>query len=363
MKFIGFKINTANLQRRISILCSIYRVKNAFSLIQKEKVIFATIMMVYLLFVIGFVCLIKGADWLVVGSATVAKKNNISDLVVGLTIVSMGTSMPELVVNLLASSKGASQIAIGNIIGSNIANILLILGVTSLIYPVEIKKSTLFYEIPYSIFALVIVVFVTNTTLFDSTKNTIGHFDGIILLLFFGLFVSYIIKLARAGRGELIDDIPATDLSNSKAAIFILLGTCGLFLGGQWVIEGAVAIATSIGLSETFVGLTIVAIGTSLPELVTSAVAAYRKNTDIAVANVIGSNIFNLLWVLGISAMIHPLQFDDLINTDMLILLGASCLIFISVVSKHPKNQIGKPTGALFMLSYVGYILFLVWRG
>lgn len=320
-------------------------------------------MAVYLLFVVGFVLLIKGADWLVAGSATIAKKNNVSNLVVGLTIVSMGTSMPELIVNVLASSKDASQIAIGNILGSNIANILLILGVAAFIYPIKIKESTVFSEIPYSIIALLLVAFVANSNLFGSHNNSINQIDGIILMAFFGLFVAYIIRLAKNGSADMIDDIPDEKTTTGKSFLMVLLGMIGLFFGGQWVVNGAIAAAEHFGLSEAFIGLTVVAIGTSLPELVTSAVAAYRKNTDIAMANIIGSNIFNLLWVLGISAIIKPMSFDSSLNADILILLGASCLILFSLVTGKVKNQIGKPTGTLFLLLYLTYVVFLIYRG
>ena len=320
-------------------------------------------MAVYLLFVVGFVLLIKGADWLVAGSATIAKKNNVSNLVVGLTIVSMGTSMPELIVNVLASSKDASQIAIGNILGSNIANILLILGVAGFIYPIKIKESTVFSEIPYSIIALLLVAFVANSNLFGSHNNSINQIDGIILMAFFGLFVAYIIRLAKNGSADMIDDIPDENTTTGKSFLMVLLGMIGLFFGGQWVVNGAIAAAEHFGLSEAFIGLTVVAIGTSLPELVTSAVAAYRKNTDIAMANIIGSNIFNLLWVLGISAIIKPMSFDSSLNADILILLGASCLILFSLVTGKVKNQIGKPTGTLFLLLYLTYVVFLIYRG
>ena len=320
-------------------------------------------MAVYLLFVVGFVLLIKGADWLVAGSATIAKKNNVSNLVVGLTIVSMGTSMPELIVNVLASSKDASQIAIGNILGSNIANILLILGVAAFIYPIKIKESTVFSEIPYSIIALLLVAFVANSNLFGSHNNSINQIDGIILMAFFGPFVAYIIRLAKNGSADMIDDIPDEKITTGKSFLMVLLGMIGLFFGGQWVVNGAIAAAEHFGLSEAFIGLTVVAIGTSLPELVTSAVAAYRKNTDIAMANIIGSNIFNLLWVLGISAIIKPMSFDSSLNADILILLGASCLILFSLVTGKVKNQIGKPTGTLFLLLYLTYVVFLIYRG
>lgn len=321
-------------------------------------------MLVYILFVIGFVLLIKGADWLVAGSASIAKKYNVSDLVIGLTIVSMGTSMPELIVNVLASSKDASEIAIGNVIGSNIANILLILGVAAFIYPLKIKESTVFSEIPYSIIALLLVAFAANAAIVNPDMELmISRFDGFVFLFFFGLFMVYIIKLAREGRADMVEDAPDEMLPMGKSILFVALGMTGLFLGGKWVVDGAVAIASQFGLSEKLIGLTIVAIGTSLPELVTSAMAAYKKNTDIAVANVIGSNIFNLLWVLGLSAVISPMKFDIAINLDIIVLLVASSLIIFSLMTGKAKMQIGKPTGVFFLACYVGYLVFVVMRG
>jgi len=320
-------------------------------------------MLNFFLFVVGFLILIKGADWLVIGSSCIAKKNNISDLVVGLTIVSMGTSMPELLVNILASSKDASEIAVGNILGSNIANILLILGITSFMYPIKVKQSTFNKEIPFSIVALLLVGLVANISFFDNQDNSITHLDGLFLIVFFGLFIAYIIGLAKTERPDLLDEIPDAEMNNGKAALYIILGVIGLFLGGKWVVDGAIEIARLFQLSEAFIGLTIVAIGTSLPELVTSAMAAYRKNTDIAMANVIGSNIFNLLWVLGVSAIISPLNYQPSLNTDMVILLFASALILIGLKNGKPKNQIGKTTGILFLILYVAYLCFLIYRG
>ena len=320
-------------------------------------------MLNFFLFVVGFLILIKGADWLVIGSSCIAKKNNISDLVVGLTIVSMGTSMPELLVNILASSKDASEIAVGNILGSNIANILLILGITSFMYPIKVKQSTFNKEIPFSIVALLLVGLVANISFFDNQDNSITHLDGLFLIVFFGLFIAYIIGLAKTERPDLLDEIPDAEMNNGKAALYIILGVIGLFFGGKWVVDGAIEIARLFQLSEAFIGLTIVAIGTSLPELVTSAMAAYRKNTDIAMANVIGSNIFNLLWVLGVSAIISPLNYQPSLNTDMVILLFASALILIGLKNGKPKNQIGKTTGILFLILYVAYLCFLIYRG
>ncbi|MFY0643863.1 MAG: calcium/sodium antiporter [Bacteroidia bacterium] len=319
-------------------------------------------MMVYILFAIGFVILIKGADILVAGSASIAKKYKVSDMVIGLTIVSMGTSMPELIVNILASSSGSADIAIGNVIGSNISNILLILGVAALIYPLAVNEKSVLSEIPYSLIATLLLAFLANAAFFGDEPSVLSRIDGLILMAFFSLFMIYIIRLIRQGRREMVDDVPDSLLPFGKSVLFVVLGILGLFFGGKWVVEGAIHIASQFGLSEKLIGLTIVAIGTSLPELVTSAVAAYRKSTDIAVANVIGSNIFNLLWVLGISAMIKPMSYDPLINTDIMVLIGATCLIFFSMVIGKP-NSIDRFNGVYFLLAYVGYLVFLIMRG
>lgn len=319
--------------------------------------------MVYLLFVLGFIALIKGADILVEGSASIARKFKVSDIVIGLTIVSMGTSMPELIVNVLASMEGASDIAIGNVIGSNISNILLILGVSALIYPLAISEKTVLSEIPYSLTATLLLAFLANASLFGNPHIAlISRWDGLILMLFFALFMFYILNLVKQGRKTMIEEIPDDILPMPKSFLFVSLGVIGLFFGGKWVVDGAVHIATQFGLSEKLIGLTIVAIGTSLPELVTSAVAAFKKSTDIAVANVIGSNVFNLLWVLGISSLISPLAYDPAINTDILVLIGATCLIVFSMVIGK-ANSIDRFNGVYFVLAYIGYIAFLIIRG
>lgn len=319
-------------------------------------------MLVYVLFVVGFVVLVKGADILVAGSASIAKKYKVSDIVIGLTIVSMGTSMPELLVNIMASSAGSSDIAVGNVIGSNISNILLILGVSALIFPLAINEKTVLAEIPYSLIATLLLAFLANSVVFGNEVASIGRLDAVILLGFFFLFMTYIIQLIKQGRSEFIEAGPEDMLPIPRSVLYIVLGIAGLFFGGKWVVDGAKEIASVFGMSEKLIGLTIVAIGTSLPELVTSAVAAYKKSTDIAVANVIGSNIFNLLWVLGISALIKPLDFDPHINTDIMVLVAATCLIIVSM-AVGKANKIDRFNGILFLLAYATYIVFLIIRG
>lgn len=321
-------------------------------------------MLTYILFFVGFILLIKGADVLVTGATSIAKRYNISDMVVGLTIVSFGTSLPELIINILSSIQGQSELAIGNVFGSNVANLLLILGVAAIICPLPIKKGTILTEIPFSLIATLLVGFLANVALFDNrTELYISRTDGVVLLVFFLLFMAYIYNVAKTNHDDQVEEGSGAPLMPMfKSVVLIVLGAAALFLGGKWVVDGAVMLAQSFGWSESFIGLTVVAIGTSLPELVTSAMAAYRRNIDIAVGNVVGSNIFNLLWILGISAVINPLPFDTLSNADIVMMIFASTLLIIAMpIGK--KNAIDRWNGILFILIYVGYIMYLLQRG
>jgi len=321
--------------------------------------------MVYILFAVGFFVLIKSAGFLVDGASSIAKTYHLSELVIGLTIVSFGTSMPELIVNLLASINGNAEIAVGNVFGSNIANILLILGVAAIIKPIPIQKSIYFTEIPLLLVATFMVGFLANANLFSSTRGlSLSRLDGYMLLFFFGLFMTYIFVISKLKKNNHLnsDELNIKIYSKWKSFLFIIGGLVGLFLGGKWVVDGAVRIAEIFGLSQTFIGLTIVAVGTSLPELVTSAVAAKKGKADIAVGNVIGSNIFNILWILGLSAAITPLPFNVASNTDILMMIFASTLlIFAIIIGKRP--QIDRLEGAVFLLIYIGYIYYLIVRG
>ena len=320
--------------------------------------------MVYVLFAIGFVLLIKGADLLVSGASSIAKKKNIPELIIGLTIVSFGTSLPELIVNLLASFSGSSELAVGNVLGSNIANVLLILGVAAIIKPLPIQRSIYFTEIPISLTATFMVGFLANANLFSQGEGlTLSRFDGSLLLLFFCLFMAYIYVVSKERKEPESSEQSEIDiLPTSKSVLYILGGSIGLFLGGKWVVDGAVEISLYFGLSETFIGLTVVAIGTSLPELVTSAIAAKKGQADMAVGNVIGSNIFNLLWILGLSATIRAIPFNVASNFDLLmVIIASTLLIFSIIVGKKPR--IDRWEGFLFIVAYVGYLAYLVMRG
>lgn len=323
--------------------------------------------MQYFLFFIGFVLLIKGADLLVVGGASIGKKFKLSDLVIGLTIVSFGTSLPELLVNLVASFNGSSELAVGNVLGSNVANVLLILGVSALICPLPINRNTYFSEIPFSLIATLLVGFLANANIEigfvgESTGLYISRFDGYVLLFFFVLFLGYIYIVAKQGNGSSMEADNVSEESWAKSVGYIILGMFGLFYGGQWVVEGAIDVAKQFNMSETFIGLTIVAFGTSLPELVTSIIAASRKNTDIAVGTAIGSNIFNLLWILGISAVIKPLEFYVISNMDLfMIIIASTMLIMAVIIGKRPI--ISRWEGFWFVLAYGLYMVFLINRG
>ncbi|MEH0158400.1 calcium/sodium antiporter [Limibacter armeniacum] len=320
-------------------------------------------MLTYVLFVIGFVLLIKGADYLVEGASSIAKRYQLSELVIGLTIVSFGTSMPELIVNLLASFEGSAELAIGNVFGSNIANVLLILGFSAIVRPLPIQRSIYFTEIPISLVATFMVGFLANANLFtDGQGLSLSRFDGGMLLLFFALFMFYIAVIARSKDETENEEEEIALLPMGKSLLLIGAGVLGLFVGGKWIVDGAVVIASALGFSETFIGLTVVAIGTSLPELVTSVVAARKGKADIAVGNVIGSNIFNILWILGISALIRPLPFDIVNNMDILtVIFSSTMLLFAVIVGRKP--QISRATGYLFVFLYIAYLVYLVQRG
>jgi cation:H+ antiporter len=318
--------------------------------------------MTYILLVIGFVFLIKGADMLVDGASSLAKKFNISNLVIGLTVVAFGTSAPELFVNLFASFNGTTDIAIGNIVGSNIVNILLILGISAVIYPLKVSKGTVWKEIPLSLLAALLLLIMANDAIIDGVMfNALTRIDGIILISFFIVFLYYTFGIAK--NQENGDDQPSPKLYSAwTTAGLIILGLIGLVVGGHWIVNGATTIAASLGLSDALIGLTIVAIGTSLPELATSAVAAYKKNSDIAVGNVVGSNIFNIFWILGLSSVISPLPFAPILTFDLWIAVMAAVLLFgIMFIGK--RHVMEKWQGIIFILMYIAYIVFIVARG
>ncbi len=320
------------------------------------------------LFILGFILLIKGADLMIDGASSVAKRYGISTFVIGLTVVAFGTSMPEMIVSTMASIKGSSDIALGNIIGSNISNTLLILGISAMIYPLLVKKATVNKEIPFSLLAILAVGFLVNDFLIDnSTPDGLTRIDGLILILFFIIFAYYTFGISKSKEnifekieGELREEPKV--YSNFSAFGMIIAGLAGLAIGGQWLVNGAVKIAEIFGMSEALIGLTIIAIGTSLPELAASAMAARKKHTDIAVGNIVGSNIFNFLLVLGVSSTINPIGYSRMLNTDVFILFGVTILLLFLIYIGR-RNVLGKREGAVLVALYALYMGFLVWRG
>ncbi len=316
-------------------------------------------MMTYILLAIGFVFLIKGADFLVDGAASVARSLNVSDLVIGLTVVAFGTSTPELFVNIIASFKGNTDIAIGNVLGSNIANIFLILGVSSVIYPLSVTKGTVWKEIPFSLLAAIVLLFMANDQILDDAgASALTRIDGLIFFCFFTIFIYYTFSIAARVEG-VEEHIPAKHHSWLRSLLFIAAGLAGLIIGGKWIVDGALVLATKLGLSESLIGLTIVAVGTSLPELATSAVAAYKKNPEIAVGNVVGSNIFNIFFVLGISATIKPLPFQTKNNVDIGVVIVSSLMLFFFMFTGK-KRSLDRWEGIVCLVLYFCYVTFLI---
>lgn len=323
-----------------------------------------------ILFVLGFVLLIKGADILVAGSSSVAKKYRISNLVIGLTIMAFGTSAPELLVSSIAAFQGSADIALGNIIGSNISNTLLILGAVVLIAPITLKKHTVDKEIPFSLLAILAVAFLGNDVLFDNLGNSaLTRGDGLTLLLFFVIFMYYTFGLTRkGGKGGLLDELGKDEVkkirvhSNWVSSLMIMAGLVGLFIGGRWIVSGAVDIASYWGLSQSLVGLSMVALGGSLPELATSVSAARKGRSNMAIGNIVGSNIFNFLWVGGASAVVAPIDYHAKLNVDILILMVVTILALYLIYSGR-KNILTRKEGGVLLFLYVCYIVFLFWRG
>jgi cation:H+ antiporter len=311
--------------------------------------------------VLGFALLIKGADLLVDGASAVARRFNVSDMVIGLTVVAFGTSAPELAVNLTAAVQDTTDIAIGNVIGSNIANILLILGIAGLIRPLQVTSQTVWREIPMCLLAAFVLAILANDRLIDgNTTNALTRIDGIILLCFFVIFIYYTVNSAIQ-PGRLGEYSAGTAIGSRRPFLFIGIGLAGLVGGGQLIVNGAVAISRHLGISEAVIGLTVVAVGTSLPELATSVIAARKGNADIAVGNVVGSNIFNILFVLGVSAMIQPLPFRAESNLDIGATLLATVLLFVFMFTGR-RHALDRWEGGLLSLLYITYLSVLVFQ-
>ena len=316
------------------------------------------------LIAIGFLLLIKGADYLVNGASSLAKRFNASDIAIGLTVVAMGTSAPELVVNLISGAKGANDVVFGNIIGSNIFNMFLILGIAAIIYPLTVQKNALWKEVPFSlVITIVFWVLVNDKMFFGAETNSASVVDGIILLVLFVVFLVYIfLNMTRGGSESALDGEDIVLYGSLKTTLLIVAGIAGLAFGGQMIVENAIKIAQDFGVSERLIGLTILAAGTSLPELATTAVAAFHKKSDLAVGNIIGSNVFNLLLVLGATAVINaPLEFDSALNIDLYVVMIGTIMLFLFMFT-FQKFKLDRLEGGIYLLGFIGYMIFLFQR-
>lgn len=314
--------------------------------------------------IVGFVLLVKGADFFVEGASSIAKRMHIPTIVIGLTIVAFGTSAPELAVSLSAAIKGSNDIAIGNVVGSNIFNLLVVIGVSAMISPLTVKRSMIKKDYPLSIFAAVLLgVLCLDSVLFHAKETTLGRMDGVSLLVCFVFFMYITVREGLRGRKDVKkeheDEVENMSFPIGKSIVLLVVGLAGIVFGSDLSVEGAKEIARAFGLSEALIGLTIVAIGTSLPELVTSIVAAKKGESDIALGNVVGSNLFNIFFILGCSATILPMHVSGTYIYDIGLLIIVSVLAFIPIAK---SKKVGRVMGGVMTLAYVAYTVYLIMR-
>jgi cation:H+ antiporter len=317
-------------------------------------------MLTYVLFAAGFYALVKGADLLIDGASSLAERLNVPKLLIGLTIIALGTSMPELAINIFAALKGATAVAFGNVVGSNLANTLLILGTMALVSAPRLHRTTVWRDIPFSLLAALILFTIANDLRIDSIEVfSLTRVDGIVMLGFFVVFIYYMIWVASREKNTIVGEgLEIPTRSVRVIIIMLVLGTAGITLGARWVVDGALALASAFGLSNFVISASVVAIGTSLPELVTSLRAAMRNDTDLAVGNIVGSNIFNILGVLGITAVIAPVAIPPSINVSLLLLIGSTVLLFAFSLLDG-RYKLGRSEGFVFLLMYIGYMIHL----
>lgn len=309
-----------------------------------------------LLISLGFILLIKGADFLVEGSSNIAKKFHIPEIIIGLTIVSIGTSMPELFVSVTSAIEGYSDMAIGNVVGSNVCNLLLILGLSTIIKPVKFQKETRLIEIPICLVITIIFMILCNT------NTGISKVEAMILIVLFIMFIAYTIVMGIKGESFNKNEKQIeNNISVLKNIVWIILGVIGLKIGGDLTVDNAIIVAKYFNISEQIISLTILAIGTSLPELVTSVTAAFKGNSDIAIGNIIGSNIFNMLLIIGVASFINPILYNTAYNIEMIILILGTILLSLFPIIP-PKNEMSRGNGIIYLVSYVIYlgILFII---
>lgn len=305
----------------------------------------------------GFIILIKGADFLVSGASSMAKKLGISTIAIGLTVVSFGTSAPEMIVSILSAIDGKADASFGNVIGSNNFNLYFILGVSGLIYPLVVQRSTVRFEVPISILAIGILYLLTNDTWLKGQENILSRTDALILLAFFALFMLYIYKTMNNASDY--EEAPIRLYSTAVSLVLVFGGLIMLVGGGKLVVDNAIALANHFGLSQKIIGLTILAVGTSLPELATSAVAAYKKNTDIAIGNVVGSNIMNIFFILGVTGLIHPMNYNPALNFDLKVLFVGSLALMIFMFTLNTR-KLDRWEAFLLLAGYIVYTIFLI---
>ncbi len=310
------------------------------------------------LLIVGFVLLIKGAEWMVGGASALAKKYRVSDLAIGLTIVAFGTSAPEMVVNAIASYGGHPEIVLGSVIGSNNFNLFVILGIVGTISPIAVQSRTVSREIPLSLLAVVMLFLLSSGWLYG-TANHINRMDGIILLTMFAFFLWFVYTQMKSDEEAV--EVTEAKLTSGRIVLLIVAGLAGLIYGGKLVVDQAIAIATQVGVSEKTIGLTIVAAGTSLPELVTSIVAVTRSNNDMATGNIIGSNIFNFCLVVPICALIQPINYDPVFNQDLLFLAAGTLFLLVAMFTGG-KRKLDRWEAVIFVLGYLAYTYYLASR-
>ncbi len=322
--------------------------------------------MYYIILIAGFLLLIKGADFFVEGSSRIARRLNIPPLIIGLTLVAFGTSAPEAAVSITSALQGQNDMAIGNIVGSNIFNLLFVVGIAAFIAPLKVKKSIISKEFPFALLsAFVLLILAYDTEFQGYSENILTQADGMMLLVLFGIFMYYLVELALTSHSTKKEQVVEQGeenerpLSNRKSILVAIGGMVGIILGGKLVVDAATTIALTWGMSESLVGLTIVAVGTSLPELVTSIVAARRGESDIALGNVIGSNIFNVFFILGVSAWINPIALSGNVFLDMIFLLIVSIIAYVFAIT---KKSINKFEGVILTSSYIVYLIFIIMR-
>jgi len=317
-------------------------------------------MLTYILFVLGFVVLIVGAKLLIDGASSIGLRLGLSQLLIGLTVVALGTSLPELIINIFASINGNTDLAVGNVVGSNITNTLLIIGVAAIIFPIKVREIINKRDIWFNLFAGIMVLLLANDFLFGRSENIINQFDGFIFLSIFIYFL-YLSFFKSEHEKEPTQEQKTKSYSLVISVMLIVAGGAGLFVGGKWIISGVSQLSVDLGVSESVLGLTLIAGATSLPELVTTIVAALQKNTDIAIGNAIGSNIFNIFLVLGVSAVIKPINYNLSLNVQIGFLVFFSLMLMLFIQTGKTRRTISRKEGILLIFGYFCFLYYSIY--